>query len=287
MAVVTDVKELLVSNSVEYTPSGRDYLIKCLNPEHIDVNPSLRIDKITGVGHCFSCGYRVNLFKYFGIVTDYQNARVSQIKEKIQKVFSETYGLSMPKGWVPFYKNYRNISADVFKTFEAFTVDNQEELENRVVFPLKDANNKIIAFIGRHFISDIKPRYRVYPGGVELPLFPSKLYPVNGTLVLVEGIFDALNLIDKGIPNVAAMLGTQSLYSKKGINKEKTTLLKLQGITKLVLLLDGDPAGIKAAQELQPLLEKENFFVSVIDLPENMDPGDLSVEEVAQLKRLL
>ena len=48
-----------------------------------------------------------------------------------------------------------------------------------------------------------------------------------------------------------------------------------------------DPAGIKAAQELQPLLEKENFFVSVIDLPENMDPGELSTDEVQQLKRML
>jgi len=105
--------------------------------------------------------------------------------------------------------------------------------------------------------------------------------------MLVEGIFDALNLMDKGIPNVAATLGTNTFLSRKGINKEKVALLKLQGITKIIILFDGDTAGIKAAEELKPALEKENFFVQVIDLPENRDPGDLSQDEVNHLRKLI
>lgn len=285
--VNSDVLSVLRDRNITYTPSGKDYLIKCLNPDHIDANPSLRIDKLSGIGHCFACGYRVNIFKYFGVISDHQNAKISAIKEKIQKIFAETKGLDMPKGWVPFSKSMRGISNRTLKQFEAFTVEHHEELEDRIVFPLKDITGKIIGFIGRHFIADIKPRYRIYPHGIELPMFPSKLYPVNGCIVLVEGIFDALNLIDKGLPNVAATLGTNTIFSRKGVNKEKIALLKLQGITKIVILFDGDQAGIKAAEELQPVLEKENFYVSVIDLPEDRDPGDLTQDEVDHLKKLI
>ena len=40
-------------------------IIKCLNKEHTDNNPSLRIHKISGLGHCFACGYKLNIFKHF------------------------------------------------------------------------------------------------------------------------------------------------------------------------------------------------------------------------------
>ena len=41
---VMDVLEILNKEEVGYTPSGQDYLIRCLNPEHDDSNPSLRVD---------------------------------------------------------------------------------------------------------------------------------------------------------------------------------------------------------------------------------------------------
>ena len=36
-------------------PKGKDYVVSCLNPEHDDKNPSMRIDQITGIFNCFSC----------------------------------------------------------------------------------------------------------------------------------------------------------------------------------------------------------------------------------------
>ena len=57
---------LLNKQEVGYTPSGQDYLIRCLNPEHDDNNPSLRVDRVTGIMHCFSCGFSGNLFTHFG-----------------------------------------------------------------------------------------------------------------------------------------------------------------------------------------------------------------------------
>ena len=80
-----DVLELLNKEEVGYTPSGQDYLIRCLNPEHDDSNPSLRVDKVTGVMHCFSCGFRGNVFAHFdapGISP--KELKRKKVKEKIE-----------------------------------------------------------------------------------------------------------------------------------------------------------------------------------------------------------
>ena len=55
------VLDLINKNSLAFSVSGRDYLIKCLNPDHEDSNPSFRVDKVSGVAHCFSCGFKTNL----------------------------------------------------------------------------------------------------------------------------------------------------------------------------------------------------------------------------------
>ena len=60
------VDELLTAQGIEFRHSGKDYLIRCLSPDHEDRNPSLRIDKTTGIFNCLSCGYSGNLFNHFG-----------------------------------------------------------------------------------------------------------------------------------------------------------------------------------------------------------------------------
>ena len=50
------VEELLASRNVYFIPKGADCLVSCLHPDHEDRNPSMRIDRITGIFQCFSCG---------------------------------------------------------------------------------------------------------------------------------------------------------------------------------------------------------------------------------------
>jgi len=85
----------------------------------------------------------------------------------------------------------------------------------------------------------------------EYGLFPFD-YSVNMTknkrVVLVEGQRDALRLISFGIPALA-IIGTQSWTDKKA------RLLEMFGISSVVLLLDGDPAGIQGTQTALEYLE--------------------------------
>ena len=42
-------EDLLKEKGIKYQISGKDAKIHCLNPEHDDTNPSMRVDRITGV----------------------------------------------------------------------------------------------------------------------------------------------------------------------------------------------------------------------------------------------
>lgn len=78
------------------------------------------------------------------------------------------------------------------------------------------------------------------------------------TIVLVEGQRDALRLISMGIPAMC-ILGTQSW------SDTKAKILELAGVTRLILLFDGDCAGIEATKLLKPRVTSM-FKVKVLKL---------------------
>jgi DNA primase len=96
-------------------------------------------------------------------------------------------------------------------------------------------------------------------------------------MVIVEGIFDMLNLYDKGLHNVICAFGTNTLQNS---TKQKMLPFKAQGITHVYLMFDGDEAGRKASELLKPLIEDCGFIVQIITLPDDVDPGELSQEDV-------
>lgn len=277
------VLELIQKNGLAYTVSGRDYLIKCLNPEHEDSNPSFRVDKISGVAHCFSCGFKTNIFKFFGVFTNPVPIKIAALKEKLADLRS-TNGLELPAGHTPYTRSFRGVSANTLKYFGAFYTNNVEKLVDRIVFPIKDITGKIVVYVARHTLSNGNPRYVNYPSGVKIPVFPAYLPSGYSSMVIVEGIFDMLNLYDKGLENVVCAFGTNTLQ-----NDTKTKLLpfKAQGITHIYLLFDGDEAGRKASQTLKPIIEAEGFIVEIINLPDDTDPGELSAEDVRSISEYI
>lgn len=275
------VLELLQKQNLAYQVSGRDYLVRCLNPEHDDSNPSFRVDRITGVAHCFSCGFKTNVFKFFGVFTNPVPIKIAKLKDKLLELRTNHSGLDLPNGYTPYTKSFRGISAKTLKWFGAFYTNQVEKLQDRIVFPIKDITGKITVFVARHTLSNGNPRYVNYPSGVKIPLFPSYLPSGYKSLVLVEGIFDMLNLYDKGLQNVVACFGTNTLQND---TKQKLLPFKAQGITHVYLLFDGDEAGRKAAQTLKPLIEEEAFVVEIINLNDDTDPGELDQEDVDSIR---
>ena len=271
------VLDILNKNNLAFMVSGRDYLIKCLNPEHEDSNPSFRVDRVSGIAHCFSCGFKTNIFKYYGIFTNPVPLKILALKEKLAELKNFGLDLELPAGYTPYTKQFRGISPQTLKYFGAFYTNQVEKLQDRIIFPVKDITGKTVVFVGRHTLSNGNPRYLNYPSGVQLPVFPSHLPTGYKSMVIVEGIFDMLNLYDKGLHNVVCAFGTNTLQNN---SKQKLLPFKAQGITHIYLMFDGDEAGQKAAHNLKPIIEDAGFIVELITLPDNVDPGELSQEDV-------
>lgn len=272
------VEELLQSQDVEFRPSGKDYLIRCLNPEHEDRNPSLRVDKTTGIMNCLSCGFSGNLFYHFGEKPNWLQMRRQKLKDLISDKLTETSGYSIPHNAVPFEQEWRGISAGTFRKFEAFQHSNSEYI-GRVVFPIRSITGNIVAFCGRHQ-GQADPKYLFHPEGVKLPLFPI-VKPIQGRVILVEGIFDMLNLHDKGLTNAVCCFGVNK------VTQERVNILKIQGVVGVDLLFDADDAGKLGAEKTKKLLEDNDIAANVKTLAAAKDPGELTASQVIKLKETL
>lgn len=91
--------------------------------------------------------------------------------------------------------------------------------------------------------------------------------------VLVECPWGVLRLAQLGIPAVA-LLGTHLSPVQQAL---------LQNLPRVIVLMDGDRAGRIAAQAIQ----QELPCATVIDLPEGLDPDDLSDQELARIRDLI
>lgn len=274
-----NVLNLLEERSIKYIDSGKDYVVSCINPEHEDSNPSMRVDKISGVYHCFSCGYKGNLFTKYGAEPNLTDIQVFKMQDKIKNLLSNT-NISIPFDAVPFFEDYRGISKHIYAEANCFLTQEIEELKDRLCFPLYDLQGNIKAIIGRSTLSNISDKYYIYPKHVNLPIYPALPEIYKNTLIIVEGIFDVLNLNDKGCYNVICAFGTNTLLKTF---KDKLDHFKILGVNKFFIMFDGDKAGQNAATKLEFQMNKNGYNSEIIELPEDTDPGCLKETDVKLL----
>ncbi|OGT33854.1 MAG: DNA primase [Gammaproteobacteria bacterium RBG_16_51_14] len=149
-----------------------------------------------------------------------------------------------------------------------------DRFRERIMFPIRDQRGRVTGFGGR-VLDDTKPKYLNSP---ETPIFHKGeelygLYQARHThknseqLYIVEGYMDVLALVQSGIHNAVATLGTAATQQ----HLEK--LFRVTG--QIVFCFDGDTAGEKAAwralETALPLL-RDGRQVHFIFLPEGHDP---------------
>lgn len=146
-------------------------------------------------------------------------------------------------------------------------------LRDRVIFPIRDNQGRVIAFAGRALDNEVNPKYI---NSSDSPIFhkqhvlygyyESRQHRANDWLV-VEGYMDVIALYQAGIYGAVASMGT-------AINESQISRL-LQLNPTLTLCFDGDSAGQKAAwrtlEVALPVLsdDKELRFLT---LPGGHDP---------------
>lgn len=148
-----------------------------------------------------------------------------------------------------------------------------DRFRDRIIFPIFDRQSRVIAFGGRS-IGQGEPKYlnspesQIYSKGRSLYGLPqaSDALRLTGVALVVEGYLDLISLQARGIANVLATLGT-------ALTREQVRLLKSLA-DKVVLVYDGDAAGVKAMVRAFPLFAQEGLPVRALALPAGMDPDD-------------
>ena len=93
---------ILEQRGIKYIVKGNDFIVNCLNPEHDDSNPSMRIDRVTGIFQCFSCGYKGSILTLFNEKINHLQVRRELLKQKIIEKRAESVGLSFPFNYTPY-----------------------------------------------------------------------------------------------------------------------------------------------------------------------------------------
>ncbi len=147
----------------------------------------------------------------------------------------------------------------------------------RIIFPIIDAQDKVIGFGGRIFNTD--QDFAKYVNTSSNPVFNKSrsLYSINllkklkqsqrvNDIILVEGYMDTISLYQEGIKNVVAPMGTS-------LTKRQCDLLSRY--TKMVYIcFDGDSAGQRMTLRGLDLLAESGIEVKVVELTDNKDPDD-------------
>ena len=142
---------------------------------------------------------------------------------------------------------------------------------NRVMFPILDVHNKVIAFGGR-VMGDGMPKYLNSP---ETPIFDKSrnLFGLNiarqsrtRKLLLCEGYMDVIALHQAGFNNAVASLGT-------AFTSQQASLIKRYA-EEVYLTYDSDQAGTKAALRAIPILKEAGLTAKVINMRPYKDPDE-------------
>ena len=152
-----------------------------------------------------------------------------------------------------------------------------DRFRGRVMFPFLSISGKVVGFSGRLMVKNDKvgkyvnsPTSLIYEKHNELfGLYQAKqAISKNNSCYLVEGQIDVIQLVQSGIENVVASGGTALTINQIRLIHRFTE--------NIVLLYDGDKAGIKAALRGIDMMLEEGINVRVILLPEGEDPDSFA-----------
>ena len=172
------------------------------------------------------------------------------------------------------------LDAGVARKNERGTIS--DKFRDRIMFPIADSAGRTIAFSGRTFGKEASPEAPKYLNSPETPLFHKSrvLYGFDRAktamrkydfAILVEGQMDLLASHQSGWTNTLAASGT-------AFTQEHASLIRRM-TENLVIALDADAAGIKAAGRAAREALKGGLNVKVARLPEGQDPAELIQKE--------
>jgi DNA primase len=152
---------------------------------------------------------------------------------------------------------------------------------DRVVFPIRDAQKRPVAFGGRVLPGGSETAGPKYWNGPDTVLFHKSrlLYALDHArdsiskskvAVVTEGYTDCILAHQYGLTNFVATLGT-------ALNESHVMNIKRLA-QRVVLVFDGDDPGKLATEKALPKFLAHEIDLRILTLPDNLDPADFLIE---------
>lgn len=173
------------------------------------------------------------------------------------------------------YLKNKGYTDDILKDSALVSIketDTHDLFWNRVMFPIMDTSNRVIAFGGR-VMGEGEPKYLNSPESICFEK-SRNLYGLNiakrhrgNELILVEGYMDVISLHQAGFSNAVASLGTALTDNHASVLKRYTD--------RVLISYDSDGAGQDAALRAIPKLKNAGISVKIVNLSPYKDPDEL------------
>lgn len=292
------IASLLRQYRVPLRRSGRDQYRGCCPIHGGEGRDAFQVNLTKNVFHCFACGAG-------GTVLDFVAAMEHcSLREAALKLAGQNAGPSplVPAAPTPLvtkkskslsplgfalrgldsthpYLATRGIAAATAEWFGIGFYRSSGIFSGRLVIPIHNGHGQLFAYCGRA-VDATQPRYR-FPSGFPKSEFVFNLHRAlaagQRSVVVVEGFFDCLKLHQAGVHSVVALMGS-ALYGP-----QQRALL--QHFQQVILMLDGDPAGRRAATQIAGQL-RAHCLVEIIDLPDRVQPDQMSADQIRQVLQL-
>ena len=160
-----------------------------------------------------------------------------------------------------------------------------DRFAGRAIFPWLNVSGKVVAFGGRKLDAATKGVQQKYVNSPDSEIYHKDhelygIYQAKKAIVkedcvyMVEGYTDVIAMHQCGLENVVANSGTAlSVYQVKLLHRFSQNI---------VLLYDGDEAGIHAAMRGTDMLLQEGMNIKVLVLPDGDDPDSFARKHTAQ-----
>lgn len=307
-----DLKALIESRGIELKKKGKSYVGLC--PFHDDTHPSLSVTPSKNEWHCFGCDKGGDVIRFVELIdgVDFKEAvgrlagdpsdtpkpvsspTAQQYLERVIAVYENTFAQNSEG---KAYLESRGLTdtgllarhragfcngtlheilpgnGDVRDTLTRLGIlleNGSERFLNCVVFPVLGTDGGVVTLYGRH----IQSKKHLFLPNRPTGLWNSPVMKTCPDIILTESVIDALSVHTAGFANVMAIQGTNGLTGREIME------LKIQGVQKITLLLDGDEPGIKAAGRLKEKLS--GFTVDARTLPAGHDPNSFLTAKDAQ-----
>lgn len=150
--------------------------------------------------------------------------------------------------------------------------DNHDIYNDRIMFPLYDVSGQVVGFSGRVYKDNGQNKYlntketEIFKKGEMLYHYhiAREECRLKKYVIVMEGFMDVIRASTVGIKNTVALMGT-------ALTKEQINLIKRLS-NNIIICLDGDDPGVKAALSVGEAFLNEGLEVKIVSLPKEDDP---------------